>query len=176
MRTRLGFLVLTVALFAAPALRAQAQPTEGVRFGLGGGLLVPLGTYGTSDKIGANILGMVQMPIANSPIHLRLAGMYGTTSHEVGSGSTQILGGTADLLYHVGVRSAPVRPYVVGGLGFFNVKNGASQSKLGLGLGGGLLFGIGNMHAFLEARYMSIQTSGPNMRFVPITLGLMFRS
>jgi hypothetical protein len=30
------------------------------------------------------------------------------------------------------------------------------------------------MHAFLEGRYMSVQTSGSSLNFLPITLGLLF--
>jgi len=37
-----------------------------------------------------------------------------------------------------------------------------------------LLFGLGGLHAFAEARYMSVQTSGSSLNFVPITVGLMF--
>jgi len=103
--------------------------------------------------------------------------MYGQTSHKSGlaSGSTTLTGATGDFLYHLGNRAATVRPYVLGGLGFYNVDaSGASASKLALGAGGGILFGIGTMHAFLEGRYMSVQTSGSSLTFSPVTLGLMF--
>lgn len=177
-RTRLGTLLLALGLLVAPALQAQqAQPTEGTRFGLGGGLLVPVGDYGASDKIGANILGIIQIPLANTDLHLRFAGMFGTTAHEVGTGTTNLLGGTADLLYHVGDRAVAARPYVVGGMGLFNVSSGGfSSAKVAFGGGGGLLFGLGNMNAFVEARVMSIRTSGSSLTFLPITLGLMLRS
>jgi hypothetical protein len=36
------------------------------------------------------------------------------------------------------------------------------------------LFSIGTMHAFLEGRYMSVQTSNNSLNFLPITLGLLF--
>jgi hypothetical protein len=173
-RTRFGLLVLALSLWAAPALQAQTQPTEGVRFGLGAGLLLPVGNYSNSDKAGANILGIIQMPLNNSEVHLRGTGMWGSTAHKVGAGSTNLVGATADLLLHVGERASTVRPYVMGGVGFFNVSN--AGSRVALGLGGGILFGLGDMHAFLETRYMSIQTSGSSLNFMPITLGLMFRS
>jgi len=173
---RFGSLALALGLLAAPALQGQAQPTEGIRYGFGGGLILPMGDYGDFDKAGWHVLGLIQVPISQSPIHLRFDGMYGATSHKsgFGSGSTKLLGGTADLLYHLGNRASSVRPYVLGGLGFYNVSNGSSTSKFAFGFGGGILFGVGNMHAFLETRYMSIQTSGSSLTFLPVTFGLMF--
>jgi hypothetical protein len=177
-RTHLGMVALALGLVAAPALQAQkAQPTEGVSFGLGAGLILPTGNYGTADKAGWHVMGLIQLPIAQSPIHLRFDGMYGMTSNKAGGGSIKLAGGTADLLYHLGDRAASVRPYVLGGLGFYNVNFGAgtSESKFAFGLGGGVLFGVGTMHAFVEGRYMSIQTSGSSLTFLPITVGLMLR-
>jgi hypothetical protein len=174
---RFGMLALVLGLFATPALHAQAQPTEGVRFGVGGGLMLPMGNYADVDKAGWHVLGLLQLPISHSPIHLRFDAMYGQTSHKsgLGSGNTTLTGATADLLYHLGNRAAKVRPYVLGGLGFYNVDvGGTSESKLAFGGGGGILFGVGTMHAFLEGRYMSVQTSGSSVNFLPISLGVMF--
>lgn len=175
-RIRLGILALALGLGATPALQAQhPQPTEGISFGVGGGAILPTGDYGTFDKAGWHLLGLIQLPISQSPIHLRFDALYGSTAHKGGSGNTTLTGGTADLLYHLGDRASSVRPYVLGGVGFFNVSDGSSTSKVAFGLGGGILFGLSNMHAFLEGRYMSVQTSGSSLTFLPITVGLMLR-
>ena len=178
-RIHFSSLAVVLGLCAAPALRAQAQPTEGIRFGVGGGLTLPMGTFGDVDKAGWHLLGVLQLPISQSPIHLRFDAMYGQTSPKsgFGSGNTTLTGATADLLYHLGDHAAKVRPYILGGLGFYNVDFGggsSSQSKLAFGLGGGILFGVGTMHAFLETRYMSVQTSGKSLTFLPVSLGVMF--
>jgi hypothetical protein len=174
-RVRLGILAIVLVVFATPGLGAQAQPTEGIRFGVGGGLTMPIGTYGDFDKAGWHALGVLQFPIGQAPLHGRVDAMYGQTSHDVGSGSTTLTGATGDILYHIGDRAASVRPYILGGLGFYNVDfGGASESKFAFGAGGGILFSIGTMHAFLEGRYMSVQTSGSSLNFLPITLGLLF--
>jgi hypothetical protein len=177
-RIHFSSLAVVLGLCAAPALRAQAQPTEGIRFGVGGGLTLPMGTFGDVDKAGWHLLGVLQLPISQSPIHLRFDAMYGQTSHKGGgSGSTTLTGATADLLYHLGDRAASVRPYILGGLGFYNADFGGtsnSESKLAFGFGGGILFGVGTMHAFLETRYMSVQTSGKSLTFLPVSLGVMF--
>ena len=174
-RIRFGILALAAGLCATPTLQAQhPQPTEGISFGVGGGLILPSGDYATSDNSGWHLLGLIQLPIAHSPIHLRFDALYGATSHKSGTGSTKLTGATADLLYHIGERASSVRPYVLGGLGYYNVSDGSSTSEFAFGLGGGILFGVGSLHAFLEARYLSVQTSS-SLDFVPITVGVMLR-
>lgn len=174
---RLGALVLGLGLCATPALRAQrlAPPSEGFRFGLGIGATMPIGTYGDFDKMGINILGMFQTPLGQGPVYLRVDGLYSSTSHDAGSGSTSILGGTASALYYFSAPAATTRPYALGGLGFYNVDGGGgSQTKIGFGFGGGLLFNLAGFNAFAEARYISVQTSGSSINFIPITVGMVF--
>ena len=183
MRKHIGMALVVVGLAVAPNVaRAQMaahnvgnQPTEGLLFGAGAGLILPTGNYGTFDNMGWHLMGLVQMPLHNTPVHLRFDLMYGQTSvKSPGTGKTKLLGGTVDALYHFGDRSAGLRPYVLGGLGYYKVSDGGSSSAIAFGFGGGVLFGIGtSMHGFAEARYMSVQTSGTTS-FVPITVGLMF--
>lgn len=177
-RSYFGALAVALGLGAATALPAQTyqpQPTEGTRFGLGIGATLPVGDYGDGDKMGYNLLGVLQLPLASSPLHLRIDGLWSQTSHEGVTGSTDVLGGTVSALYHLGDRLSATRPYVMGGLGFFNVDPGAgSETKIGFGFGGGVLFGLAGFNAFAEARYVSVQTSGTSHSFVPLTVGLMF--
>lgn len=175
-RMSLSALVVAVALCAAIPLRAQLiQRTEGFRFGLGLGATLPMGDYGNADKMGVNILGVFETPLANSPLYLRVDGIYSSTSHDGISGSTGILGGTASALYHFSAPNAQARPYLLGGLGIYNVDVGpTSETKIGYALGGGVTFNIGGFNAFAEARYASIQTSGSSTTFIPISVGLMF--
>jgi opacity protein-like surface antigen len=168
-----------VALCAAMPLRAQLiSRTEGFRFGLGIGATVPTGNYGSADKMGLNILGVFETPIANSPLYLRADGIYSNTSHSSISGSTSILGATASALYHFAAPRATARPYALAGLGIYNFDpgsaSGGSETKLGIALGGGVTFDLGGLNAFAEARYLSIQTSGSSATLIPLTVGLMF--
>jgi hypothetical protein len=174
-RIHMAVLGLALGLVAAPTLRAQ-QPTEGIRFGFGVGPTLPIGDYGNVDKLGYHVLGALQMPISGSPVHVRVDVMYSQTSHDIVSGNTTLFGSTVDALYHLGDRAASARPYILGGLGLYNVDaGGASEAKLAFGFGGGLLFNLSGLNAFVEARYMSVQTSGSSLTFVPITVGLMFK-
>jgi len=176
-RMSFGSLALVLGLCATTAVHAQQrQPTEGTRFGLGVGATMPMGTYGDVDKMGVNLLGVVQFSLAETtPIHLRIDGIYSSTSHDGVSGSTSILGGNVSALYHFAAPRATARPYILGGLGLYNVAAfGTSATKIGFGFGGGVLFGLGGFHAFAEARYLSVQASGSSLTFVPLTVGLMF--
>ncbi|MDP3909063.1 MAG: outer membrane beta-barrel protein [Gemmatimonadales bacterium] len=177
-RIYFGALALVLGFSATTTLPAQqmAQPTEGTRFGLGIGASLPMGDYGDVDKMGYNLLGVLQMPLASTPVHLRIDGLYSQTAHDGVSGSTDVLGGTVSALYHLGDRLGATRPYLLGGLGFFNVDRGVggSETKIAFGFGGGVLFSLAGLNAFAEARYMSVQTSGSSVSFVPVSVGLMF--
>src|SRR2546423_8496646 len=175
-RMSLSALVVAVALSAAIPLRAQLiQRSEGFRFGLGLGATLPMGDYGNLNKMGINILGVFETPLANSPLYLRLDGLYSSTAHDGASGNTSIHGATASALYHFSAPNATARPYVLGGLGIYNVDpGGGSETKIGYALGGGVTFNLGGLNAFAEARYASVQTSVSSTTFVPLTVGLMF--
>jgi hypothetical protein len=175
-RMSLSALAVLLTLALAMPLRAQLiQRTEGFRFGLGLGATFPTGNYGSVDKMGLNLLGVFETPLANSPLYLRVDGLYSSTAHDGASGNTSILGGTANVLYHFTAPNAQARPYALAGLGIYNVDPGTgSQTKLGIGFGGGVTFNLAGFNAFAEARYLSVQTSGSSTNFIPISVGLMF--
>lgn len=178
-RLSLSALAVAAALCAAIPLRAQLiERTEGFRFGLGIGATLPMGDYGDVDKMGLNVLGVFETPLANSPLFLRVDGLYSSTAHDGPDGTTGILGGTASALYHFSAPQAQARPYALAGLGIYNVDFGTpgvdSETKIGFGLGGGVTFNLAGFNAFAEARYMSVKTSGSSMTFVPLSVGLLF--
>ena len=90
---------------------AFPSATEGIRFGVGGGLTLPMGNYADIDKAGWHVLGLIQLPISQSPIHLRFDAMYGQTSHKsvFGSGSTTLTGATGDLLWQYQRKVTPAQ-------------------------------------------------------------------
>jgi hypothetical protein len=177
-RISLSGIAVAVLLCAAMPLCAQVSPpSESFRFGLGLGATQPLGDYGDFDKMGINLLGIFETPVSNGPLYLRLDGIYSSTAHEGtgAAGSTSILGGNASALYHFSAPNAQARPYVLAGLGIYNVDFGAdSETKIGLGFGGGVTFSLAGLNAFAEARYVNVKTSGSSTTFVPLTVGLLF--
>jgi len=171
-----------LVLLAVMALVVAARPAsaQSIRWGLGAGLLMPMGNYADADKLGytAGLGGTYYLP---GGVGIRADINYGTSSEKDGISphDTKIMGGMASVVY--GFASAGVKPYVMGGLGLSNVKfsaGGASQSetKVSFGLGAGVAFplGTGGNRLFAETRYTSVSTSGQSVTFLPIVVGISF--
>jgi opacity protein-like surface antigen len=176
-RTLAGFLgtgMLTLALVAP----AQAQARGYV--GFGGGLAIPMGSFGDAYKMGW--LGQVIAGITgpNGMLGGRIDGMYIRHSFEgTVDGSTQMLGANGDLVVSPGSADAKIRPYLLGGIGFFNVKDevgsveGEGDTKFAYNIGAGLRFGAGSrMSFFVEGRYLNINTEGDSRGLIPIAIGV----
>ncbi len=177
---RMALVVPVVAiLFAFGAARAEAQ---GITFGVGGGLTMPSGDFNTAAKMGWHGLGHIGF---STPAGVGFRGdfFYGENKFDGISGKAKLAGGLGNITYAFG--SAPgIKPYVIGGIGFFNVKFGGtgggvsfsgSESKFAFGGGAGLKFKAGSdSNFFVEGRYISVQTSGSSTGFIPITAGISF--
>ncbi len=170
--------LLGAVVSAAGAARLQAQSAQ---LGLGGGVLVPTGDYASADKTGWHGLGQLEVSLPASPASIRIDAMYGQTSHKSTlGGTTKLFGSTADLVWHAGLPKAPARFYLLGGLGFYNVKvdvpgfGSTSQSKVAFDLGAGVSAGMGGATFFGEARFISVSTTGSATSFIPLSVGLLF--
>src|SRR5713101_8722623 len=175
-----GFLALCCTALAGIA----AAQAPSVRFGLGGGAIVPVGDYNKADKIGWHGLGMVQLGLPAVPVEIRVDGLYGRTTHKDISGipvpgSTKLYGGLASVVYSIGPK-AMARPYVLGGIGVYHVKvdvpgNTADETKFAFGVGGGVSVGVGQARFFVEGRFVSVRESGGgSTSFLPVTAGVTF--
>jgi hypothetical protein len=177
MKRRLLNALVVAAVSAAGAATLQAQSAQ---LGLGGGVIIPIGDFGTADKLGWHGLGMVEFSLPASPAAIRIDAMYGQTSHKSAGGNTKLVGGTADLVWHMGPSKAPARLYLLGGLGYYNVKvdvtglGSVSESKFAFDLGAGVSAGMGGAKFFGEARFISVRTSGGATNFIPISVGVLF--
>ena len=176
---KLALLVTVASVASVAAVSAQSA-----RFGLGGGLLSPLGDYKNLDKTGWHGLVRVDFSIPMSPLGIRVDGLYGQTSHKApfeGDGNSRGIGGLASLVWNIPVPAPMVKPYVLAGGGFFNLKTtipslsvDTSESKFAYGLGAGVKIGAGPINVFAEGRYVSVQTSGGATKFIPLTVGVLF--
>jgi opacity protein-like surface antigen len=176
---RIAFsLVALITIAGAGSLSAQ-----GVRFGIGGGLLVPMGNYKDADKMGWLVGGDATYWMMGTPVGIRADVQYSQTSEKSGvlAHTTKIIGGLAEAVYAFGKKGDGVRPYIMGGLGLYNVKidvSGLSGSttKVGFGGGAGLAFklGTGGTRFFVEGKFVSVATSGSSYTFLPIRAGFRF--
>ena len=169
---------LTVVAVAALLVAASSASAQGIRWGVGAGLLMPIGDYGDADKMGfvAGFGGTYSMP---GGIGIRGELSYSQTSHDGVDGSTKMMGGMASLVYALGATPG-MRPYLMGGLGLYNVKidvggSSGSESKVAFGFGGGLSFpmGAGGSRMFVETKFTSVSTD-PSLTYLPIVVGISF--
>ena len=178
---RVAFLLVTlISIAGAGSLSAQ-----GVRFGIGGGLVMPTGDYKTADKMGFLIGADATYWLMGAPVGIRLDAQYSQTSHKNGvDGNSKIIGGLAEVVYAFGTDKAQIRPYILGGIGMFNVKVtvpsasfDTSVTKVGFGGGAGLAFkmGAGGTRFFVEGKFVTVSTGGgSNTTFLPIRAGFRF--
>ncbi len=168
-----GVLALVMTAVAGTSVAAQS-----VRYGLGGGLTMPVSNYSDLSSTGWHLFGKVDIGLPQSPLGVRVDGMYAQTSNNAPLlGSTKLAGGTADLVWNVPMPVPGFKPYVVAGAGVYNYNpGGGSVTKFTWGGGLGTSIGIGPIHGFGEARYLSIQASGGSLKFIPVTVGLSFGS
>ncbi|MFN2572709.1 MAG: outer membrane beta-barrel protein [Gemmatimonadales bacterium] len=175
---RFGLALIAVMALCVVAVRPATA--QGISWGVGAGLLMPMSTYGDFDKLGfqGGLGGTYHLP---GGIGIRADVSYGTTSEKSGVGdhSTKIAGGMASVVYAFG--AAGPKPYVMGGLGLSNVKVSAggtsvSETKVSFGFGAGvsLPLGTGGNRLFAETRYTSVSTSGQSTAFLPIVVGVSF--
>jgi opacity protein-like surface antigen len=173
-----------LAVLAVGCLTVVAAPTasaQGIRWGVGAGLLMPIGDYGDFDKMGftGGIGGTYRMP---GGLGIRGDLSYSTTSEKSGGTphTTKIMGGMASLVYALS-GAAGARPYLMGGLGMYNVKADAGglssdDTNIAFAFGAGVSFpmGTGGSRLFAETRYTSVSTSGGATTFLPIIVGISF--
>jgi len=174
---RFGLVLLAVMALVVAARPASAQS---IRWGLGAGLLMPMGDYADFDKMGytAGLGGTYYLP---GGVGIRADVSYATSSEKSGvtDHTTKIMGGMASVVYAFG--AAGPKPYIMGGLGLSNVKfsaggTDASETKVSFGLGAGIAFplGTGGNRLFAESRYTSVSTSGSSTTFLPLVVGISF--
>lgn len=165
--------VCALSLMIPAALSAQAK------FFLGGGPTMPTGDYGSFAATGWMAMGGVQLSFPALPMQVRVEGLYGSNAHDgATTDKTNLYGGMANVVYSFGVGPSPIKPYLVGGLGYldhhFDAGNtGLSNDdewKLVFGGGLGLGFGLGPLQAFAEARYLTRDQTN----FIPVMVGLKF--
>lgn len=170
-----------------------------VRIGFGGGVTVPVSDARDAFKDGVNGTGFVQVHLPSLPA-LRFALTYDrfnlkslgssalSGASQDDAGHSQIIGGTAGIKLHL--LPGPVRPFVMAGLGAFNVQqivNAAaggstttSDTNFGVDGGAGVEIKIGRLSAFAEGRIQNVYTKNSgfinksSIQSVPVSFGVMF--
>lgn len=167
-------MLLTIAV-------AGSLPAQGMRFGIGGGELLPLNDYKRADRAGF-LVGADATFWLPAPIGLRVEGDFSQTSHKSGvGGHTTLYSGVAELVWALGPRVARMRPYLLGGVGYMHGRfatttlGTGTQNSVVFGAGGGVTFKLGtnSWRAFVEGRWQSFQST-PSLKMIPIRVGFRF--
>jgi opacity protein-like surface antigen len=162
------------AVVAAPASAQSATELRTVRFGVQGGLSMPMGDFGDAANSGYIIGGLVDWRSANLPFGLRFNVDYQSWGSDADVDWSS-LSGTADAMFTVPTTGG-ISPYVLGGVGMYRLDCSAGDfdcegsNEFGFNLGGGVNFNLGEMGTFAEIRYHNVD----EMSFVPIVFGIRF--
>lgn len=200
------------ALATAPAQAQSVTDTRTTMFTLGGGVSFPQGDALEETNTGFVAVGGLTFRPATLPMAFRLEAMYTrfgldevSISDPEGSlsfdGSVGIAAATINAVAGSAASPSGLRPYVIGGVGVYNVNRdfdiefsggeggGAisgseDETAFGLNGGAGLDFPLGRLRGFIEARYHFVLTDfgdpefeeegGQRTSFVPIVFGLRF--
>jgi len=198
------WLGLSVALgLALPASAAIAQDTTSyqssssssssqsvVKFGLGGGVATPVGSFNDGSKLGWEGMALLTFRPWDSPVGFQVDGNFMQMSFQGGGGKTQVIDGTANIVFTIPTSAETAfKPYLIGGAGIYNVKANSdaasvptrSVTKFGLNAGAGFDIGRGPAIFFVEGRFHNVfsgtldnigGTSSASL--IPITLGIKF--
>jgi opacity protein-like surface antigen len=169
----------------------QVPERHFIRIGFGGGVSVP--TSNAADALDNGVNGQAFLlvdPGLGFPIRLNLGYQKFDWKEALLAGATgesQIVSGVAGLTFDL-IRIGPVRPYVMAGLGAFNIKEtldgtatdgSTSTTNFGIDGGAGIALKIGRLEAFIEGRVQNVYTNegaidASTIRAVPVTFGILF--
>ncbi len=180
--TRIGLLVVGAML-----LGAATTPAQGVRFGVGAGVLLPVGDYHSLDNVGWIGGADVTYWLASASVAIRAEGSYSRTGQRQGAcclsdHAIAIAGGLVDIVYAFGKTADQIRPYLLAGVGLYNWRLSApgfttsSETKVGFGGGAGVAYrlGRGSTRLFLEGKATNVTVNGVHYVAIPIRVGLRF--
>lgn len=182
---------LVVASLALAGTPAAAHAQQGATFAVSGGASVPLGDLGDFTSTGYHVqLSLEGRPPAVAAPTLRVDGLYAGFGGKDGGAGVNLWTINANIVFNAARdrASGGVRPYFLGGVGYYNVKpdlDGAEgRGVFGFDAGAGLNFELGEgLGAFVEARYHHALNAFEGglltgedrpARFVPVTFGIRF--
>ena len=192
---------LVAAALVATAGMARAQMHDDlsnghiVSFGVGGGVSVPVSDAKDAFKNGFNGQGFMRLNLRFLPVTPRIDftfSRFNLDDAKVGTtGTGQVLAGLANVQLYL-IHGGPIRPYIVAGVGAYNVKtdtdaSGAyaaqsvSDTKFGVNGGGGLVIKLGRLLSlYAEGRVDNVYSkdegliAAKQIQVVPVSFGIVY--
>jgi hypothetical protein len=149
---------------------------QGQQLGIGGGVTLPQGDLNAGTNQGWHALGSLMFGSPMQPMGLRVD-VHHTRLPFTGAldGNSSVTSATLNLSYRLLRATAQVSPYVIAGLGAYRTACSddlcEAQIRYGWNAGGGFLFRVAGLQAFLEGRFHRTTIRGEDVHFFPVTLG-----
>ena len=190
---RMVWSVIAAVMSLAFAVPVSAQlASSPARFGLVGGGTFPIGNLSNVASSGWHAGALVDLGLPLVPLGFRVEGAW----HQLGSkdlGSfcnpgggctpeserTRVIAVTLNATYAFGPQPL-IKPYIIGGVGGYNVKfepsdaDSFSETRFGINLGAGLRVQLTGFSTFAEIRWHDIFTTGSSVQMLPISVGVTF--
>jgi opacity protein-like surface antigen len=183
--------VLIVLASSSSAASAQVGLAHHfVTLGVGGGMSVPVSDASDAFKSGFNVQGFARLNVPKLPVIPRFDlnfSRFDLDDTQIGvPGTSQIIAGLANLQISV-LPLGPVRPYVIAGLGAYNLNvktegtspTSVSDTRFGINGGAGVALQFGKINGYVEGRVDNVYTEkgmidSQQIQVVPVTFGLTF--
>lgn len=189
-------LAAALAFAAIPAhAHAQLGGVNPFSFGVSAGAAIPTGNASDLLKTGYSIDGIVTVRVPTLPVSFR--GEVGYTRFDVKNelldsgdkANLRFISGVANVVYTFSAGpAAVVRPYVIAGVGLYNIRGSATsggvtstsdtENDFGYNGGIGIEIPLSGITGFGEVRYTSVSTGGSTggerTNYVPIRFGIRF--
>ncbi len=173
------------------ALAVAAAPAQGqVAFGIAAGATIPSASLNDRSNLGYNGLATLQLGVPMFPLQFRADLQYNSfggkdfgnaVTNAFNQADTRVIGGSINAVLNL--LPGPIKPYVIGGVGYYDTKLQGTEStrKVGYNYGGGVKFGLTGASIFVEARMHQINDATFDVgggrttaKFIPVTVGIMF--
>lgn len=179
-----GFLA---GLGVAAALSVAAVPAHAqFSIGIAGGATTASGSINNRQDMGYNGLIAVQAGVPLIPFKIRADVQYNSFGgSSVTNAFSQVASGTDARVISGSINAVlnllpgPVKPYLVGGVGYYDTKFSGSSGTRKTGYNYGA--GVKVLKFFLEARMHTVRNSSFDVangrstsKFIPVSIGLMF--
>ncbi len=174
---------LAASVALAGIAQAQANP---IAFGITAGATKAVGDGSDGINLGYHAGALVQWNGPSLPVGIRGDVVYHRFSIKDVDATSSITAGTVNLVYSFPMgEGSQITPYVIGGVGYYHASfscsscgtgdTSSSDNKFGVNGGAGVTIPLSGFSTFIEARYHNVFTDGGSTKFIPISVGIMFK-
>lgn len=178
MKRSLFLAIAAIALVAVPRVsHAQLGALKPFQLGVAGGVTQPMSDLSDAAKLGYNATAALGINLPFIPVGLRIDGAYNLFGEKItGAGKLHSISATGNVVWRLPL--VGISPYVIGGAGLYmlgsDLDGATTENHFGWNAGAGINLPLSFVKAFVEARYNNVSIDGGSMKFVPVTVGIMF--